>query len=97
MLGDKRDLIVEEVKKDVVYLTNGDQINLKENQFKINGKKYLFDKYVVVYSRVTKLSGDWKFYSATIVDPEDLKLQAGDRIAMDEIEDLFVVYRGYEE
>ena len=97
LLGDKRDLIVEEVKKDVVYLTNGDQINLKENQFKINGKKYLFDKYVVVYSRVTKLSGDWKFYSATIVDPEDLKLQAGDRIAMDEIEDLFVVYRGYEE
>ncbi|MBO5178941.1 MAG: S-layer homology domain-containing protein [Clostridia bacterium] len=97
LLGDKRDLIVKEVKKDIVYLTNGDQINLKENQFKINGKKYLFDKYVVVYSRVTKLSGDWKFYSATIVDPEDLKLQPGDRIAMDEIEDLFVVYRGYED
>lgn len=97
LLGDKRDLVVEEVKKDIVYLTNGDQINFKENQFKVNNKEYLFDKYVVVYSRVTKMSGGWKFYSAEIVEPDDLKLQAGDRIAMDEIEDLFIVYRGYED
>lgn len=97
LLGDKRDLVVDEVKKDIVYLTNGDQINFKENNFKVNNKEYLFDKYVVVYSRVTKMSGEWKFYSAEIVEPDDLKLQSGDRIAIDEIEDLFVVYRGYEE
>lgn len=95
VLGDKRDYIVENVKNNTVYLKNGDEIDITKNEFEIEGKQYLFDKYIVVYARVTKTSGEWKFYSTAIMEPEDLKIKAGDRIAMDEIEDLFVVYRGY--
>lgn len=97
ILGDKRDLIVESVKGNIAYFTNDDKIDFSKNKFEVDGKEYLFEKYVVVYSRVTKLSGKWKFFSAEIVEPEDLRVEAGDRIAIDEIEDLFIVYRGYED
>lgn len=97
LLGDKRDYIIESVKNKVVYLTNGEQIDFTKDTFEINGKKYLFEKYIVVYSKVSNISGEWKFYSATIEEPEKLVLKAGDRIAIDEIEDLIVIYRGYKD
>lgn len=95
VLGDKRDYIIENVKNKIAYLTNGEQIDFTKDSFEVNGKKYLFEKYIVVYARVTNMSGEWKFYSATIEEPEKLILKAGDRIAIDEIEDLIVIYRGY--
>lgn len=97
LLGDKRDYIIESVKNKVAYLTNGSEIDFSKDSFEINGKKYLFEKYIVVYSKVSKTSGEWKFYSATIEEPEKLVLKAGDRIAIDEIEDLIVIYRGYKD
>lgn len=97
LLGDKRDYIIESVKNKVAYLTNGAEIDFTKDNFEINGKKYLFEKYIVVYSKVSNISGEWKFYSATIEEPEKLVLKAGDRIAIDEIEDLIVIYRGYKD
>lgn len=97
LLGDKRDYIIESVKNKVAYLTNGAEIDFSKDSFEINGKKYLFEKYIVVYSKVSNISGEWKFYSATIEEPEKLVLKAGDRIAIDEIEDLIVIYRGYKD
>lgn len=97
LLGDKRDYIIESVKNKVAYLTNGEQIDFSKDSFEVNGKKYLFEKYIVVYSKVSKTSGEWKFYSGTIEEPEKLILKAGDRIAIDEIENLIVIYRGYKD
>ncbi len=97
LLGDKRDYIIESVKNKVANLTNGEQIDFSKDSFEVNGKKYLFEKYIVVYSKVSKTSGEWKFYSGTIEEPEKLILKAGDRIAIDEIENLIVIYRGYKD
>ena len=95
LLGDKRDYIVERFEDDIIYLSNGDTININKNAFDIEGKTYLFDKYIVVFAKVSKSSGDWKFITSNIIEPRKIEVKAGDRIAIDEIEDLFVIYRGY--
>lgn len=97
VLGDKRDYIIESMKGKVAHLTNGDEVDFEKDKFKVNNKEYSFDNYIVVYTRVTNMSGEWKFYSATIEEPQKLMLKSGDRIAIDEIEDLIVIYRGYKD
>ena len=65
--------------------------------FKLDGKEYEMNRYIPVFCKVSKITGSWKFVSAEIIESHKLDLQKGDRIAIDEIEDTIIIYRGYEE
>lgn len=99
LLGDKHDYIVSDfdIESKRVELTNGDHIDLSRRKFVVDDDEYLFEDYLTIFCKVSDASGKWKFISSSIENPKELKLEPGDRIAIDEIEDLIIIYRGYKD
>ena len=96
-IGFKGDLVVESVQGDEVYLTNGESFNRKENVIKVNGQEYKIFMYYTMVTRVRREGDGWVFASTDFEDFRNVRFSPGDRIAIDEIEDVIVIYSGYEE
>lgn len=99
LLGDEKDYIIESFDSNNkrATLMNGEKIDFSRKKFMVDGKEYLFEKYLTVFCKVSNSTGKWRFISANIEEPQKLMLKSGDRIAIDEIEDLIVIYRGYKD
>ncbi len=97
VIGYEKDLVVEKVNNNLVYLKNGDMFNRKESIIEVNNNVYNVNEYVVINAKVSKSGGVWKFTSAEFNDFEKASFEANDRIAIDELENTIVIYRGYEE
>ncbi len=97
VLGYYQDLIVEDVEKGAIK-TNKGTIHLQDEKIKIGQKEYLLEDYVFILTYVAKDSyGDWQIGKSQAYEREDVSLRAKDRIAIDEIENTFIIYRGYED
>ena len=95
VIGYKGDLIVESIENGEVYLTNGEHFNKSNSVIELNGKNYKLSNYVVLNTKVRKDGDRWVFSSATFDYIKSIKFAPGDRIAIDELEGVIVVYSGY--
>lgn len=97
VIGYEKDLVVEKVNNNLVYLKDGDKFDRKDSFIEVNNKVYNVNEYVVINARVSRVDGSWKFVSAEFNDFAKASFEANDRIAIDELENTIVIYRGYEE
>lgn len=97
VIGYEKDLSVEEVKENTVYLKSGEKFSRKDTFIKVNDKLYNIDDYVIIFANVAQSTDGWKFVSAEFKDLSKVGFEKNDRIAIDELENTIVIYRGYEE
>lgn len=97
VIGYEKDLIVKDIKDNMVYLENGEKFSKKDTFIKVNDKLYNVDDYVVILADVAKNGDGWKFISAEFENLAKVGFAKNDRIAIDELENTIVIYRGYEE
>ena len=97
-LGYYKDIVINSVNKDGTVVTNYGTLDLKADSIVLEGKKYNLSNYVYIFMSVGKEDKDlWAFVQSEEVDREKLKLKSKDRIAIDEIENTVIIYRGYSE
>lgn len=97
VIGYEKDLVVEKVNNNLIYLKDGDKFDRKDSFIEVNNKVYNVNEYVVINARVSRVDGSWKFVSAEFNDFAKASFEANDRIAIDELENTIVIYSGYEE
>lgn len=97
VIGYEKDLIVKDIKDNMVYLENGEKFSRKDTFIKANDKLYNVDDYVVILAKVAQNDDGWKFVLAEFENLAKVRFAKNDRIAIDELENTIVIYRGYEE
>ena len=96
VIGYEKDLVVEDVNGDTIMLTNGETFNTHDSRIEVNGKIYKVSEYAIILTDVAKSSDEWKFKSGNFEEFYKVDFAKGDRIAIDELENVIVVYSGYE-
>lgn len=98
-IGYKRDLVVKEFDKlnKQIKLTDGTIIDLTEDLYMWNNRKVNLNTYRFIKAKVIKNNDGWRFNSLDISNKEDVIVEAGDRIAIGEINKTIVIYSGYKE
>ena len=100
-IGSKYDLIVKKYNDGIVTFKNLDLIiDLKEEYFEYNDKVYYFDDYTFVNVEVARdaETDEWLFKQFSVSNNKNkFKLEAGYRIAIDEITGTIIAYKGYKE
>ena len=99
LIGNTRDLIVEEYKSGKIKFSNTeDIIDLNQKSFQIGENEYELEDYLIVSAEVTKdASEDWIFKYFTLpTNKSGMKLKEGSRFVIDELTRVIVIYNGYE-
>ena len=98
VLGYYKDIIVKDIKYSNQIVAENGEINLKDEKIVTKDKEYDLNDYVILLIRVSKNDeGEWQITRGDAYKPSELKLQENDRIAIDEIEDTVIIYRGYKD
>lgn len=97
VLGYYKDIIVKTAERNskAQVITNNGTIDLKEGILLAGDEEYNINNYVKIFITVGKENENWTIKTAKALEQSELNLQAGDRIAIDEIEDTMIIYRGY--
>ena len=98
VLGYYKDLKVKEISyKGEIDAENG-EIYLKEGKILADNKEYKISEFDVILLKLTKTGNNlWSFSKGDILKEKEIKLEVNDRIAINEIEDTIIIYRGYKE
>lgn len=97
VLGYYKDLIVKDIKYNGIEAENG-EIYWDDEKIIVGEKEYNLKKYVTILISLSKdKDGNWVIARAKQYEPEDLNLKENDRLAIDEIENTVIVYRGYKD
>ena len=97
-LGYYKDIVVGEAGRDGVKDAEGKSISINEGKLIIGESEYDLKEFTVISMRINKgLEGEWLIGQVKKLEEEDIELQSNDRIAINEIEDTIIIYRGYSE
>ena len=96
VLGFHQDIKVNDVTYKGIEAENG-EIYLKEGKIVSNKKEYKISEFDIILLKLKKTDKDWSFAKGDILEVKDIKLEINDRIAINEIEDTIIIYRGYKE
>lgn len=99
VIGHEKDIVIEKIESSgkTAITTNGDIIKTTEEKFELkNGKEYKWEDYHILVAKVRDWDG-YKFVGEEFVETKSLRFKTNDRIAIDELEGVIVIYRGYEE
>lgn len=97
-LGYYKDIVVGEAGRDGVKDAEGKSISINEGRLIIGESEYDLKEFTVISMRINKgLEGEWLIGQVKKLEEEDIELQSNDRIAINEIEDTIIIYRGYSE
>lgn len=97
VIGFKGDYVVNTISGSEIALTNGETFDKKSATIELGGRIYKLGDYKVVASKVRQDEDGWRFASATFEELKNVKFAVSDRIAIDEIEGVIVIYSGYAE
>ena len=94
-MGYYKDIIVKEVNKENIVAENG-EINLKEGKIVTKTDEYIISHFDIILLNLKKDEEDKLYISKGYpVTAKEINLQANDRIAINEIENTIIIYRGY--
>ena len=96
VLGFHKDIKVNDITYKGIDAENG-EIYLKEGKIVSNKKEYKISEFDIILLKLKKADNNWSFAKGDILEVKDLKLEINDRIAINEIEDTIIIYRGYKE
>lgn len=98
-LGYYKDIVVTDIQSKNKIISENGTIDLDEGIISVGDKEYKLSKYNIFLLNVKKDLNDdtWLLGKCTVCEPKTLKLEKGDRIAINEIEDTVIIYRGYKE
>lgn len=96
VIGYEKDYVVKDVGDGgrEAILQGGLRLNVREATW---NDTYEWEDYKVIQASVKYVEDRWKFTAAEFVAMKDVRWKEGDRIAIDELEGVVVIYRGYEE
>lgn len=96
--GYYKDIIIEDITYDKKIVSKNGEINLKSGIITSMGKTYDMSKFVIIILDVgLDEQGELMIKKGDAYELKDLKLKPNDRIAINEIEDTIIIYRGYKE
>lgn len=98
VLGYYKDLIVEEIGyKNKITCKNG-EIYLDEGRIIADKVEHKISQYEIILLNLKKDDkGNWIFAKGDLLESKNIKLAENDRIAINEIEDTIIIYRGYKD
>ena len=99
-IGNANDLIIDDYKLGKIIFQNTDEIiDMREDSFVHKNNKYYFEDYIFVEVNVIKNvhSGEWMFKYFTIHNSDTIKneFRKGNRLVIDELTGIIVVYNGF--
>ena len=92
------DLVVKYFDRNdrIITFADGSIMNLNKDIYNWQVTKINLNKYRFVIAEVTDLNGYYEFTSLEMFPKEKLVLKEEDRFAIGELQDVIVIYRGYE-
>ena len=94
-MGYYKDIIIEEVVGSRITAENA-EIDLKQGKIVTEEEEYLLSHFDIILLMLKEdTEGNLFIYKGYGIEPKDIKLQKNDRIAINEIEDTIIIYRGY--
>ena len=97
-MGKYKDIIDKEKKYNAIKDSKGNSIEVKDGCVILEDTRYHLSEYTVILLKVSKnLEDEWQIKQISKLEEKDLKFEVNDRIAINEIEDTIIVYRGYVE
>ena len=100
LIGNEKDVEVNSKYNGTLYFLNSDvAFELKSNILKYNGKEYDLSNYTFINATVNKIEdlGEWRFKYAETTTKLDLNVISGNRLAVDELTNVIVIYSGYKD
>ena len=100
-LGYYKDLKVEDAiydknKKVISYnLSDNGTLDIENWEIDSKGKEYNLNAYKLFLLTLSKEENTYSIFQMTVVTRNNIKLQAGDMLAIDEIDGAIVIYRGF--
>lgn len=98
LIGNEKDIEVNRKYNGTLYFLNSDvSFNLRSNVLKLNGKEYDLSNYVFINATVAKNTerGEWCFKYVEVTNKSELNIISGNRLAVDELTNVIVMYSGY--
>ena len=99
-IGNEKDLIVSKYSNGKVYFENSEFVlDLNDDSFEYDGKKYNFDELVFMLANVekNKTTGEWNFKSCEFKDAKDTIFKNKYRLVIGELTGIIAIYKGYSE
>jgi len=97
-LGYYKDIIIKDISWNKKITAENGEINLEEGIIIADKKEYKISDFDVILLNIQKdKNGNWLLGNGKYLRIKDIKLSKNDRIAINEIEDTIIIYRGYEE
>lgn len=96
VMGYYKDIIVKEVRSNIVKDSNGNSIEVKDGNLVCEETAYPLHEYTIILLKVGQnLEKEWQIKQISKLEEKTLKFQVNDRIAINEIENTIIIYRGY--
>ena len=94
-MGYYKDIIIKEVVGSRITAENA-EIDLKQGKIMTEEEEYLFSHFDIILLTLKKdTEGNLYIYKGYGIESKGIKLEKNDRIAINEIEDTIIIYRGY--
>ena len=101
VLGYYKDIIIKDITMQKKVTAENGTVDLKNGIIEADGKEYNLNDYTIILLRVGKTIVEeeemWVINKVTQHTLRDIDLREKDRIAINEIENTIIIYRGYSE
>lgn len=100
VLGYYKDIIIKKITIQKIVTAENGTVDLKKGVIEADGKKYNMNDYTIIllrvaYEEIDEDIYDWVIHKATQHTLNNIDLREKDRIAINEIENTIIIYRGY--
>lgn len=98
VLGYYKDIVVKDVRYNKQIISENGKIDLNNEVITIGEKNHILKDYDIIFLKVKKDdAGIWSIIQGKLLKPSEINLDDDDRIAINEIENTIIIYRGYSE
>ena len=97
-LGYYKDIVVKKLKSVTKIDTNYGILDMRADKIKVDDKEYVLSDFTCIILKVNKgIEGNWNINKISRIENDKLSFEVNDRIAINEIENTLIIYKGYSE
>ena len=97
-LGYYKDIVVKKLKSVTTIDTNYGVIDMKKDTIVVGDKEYNLSDFTCILLKVNKnIEGNWFINKMSRIENNQMSFEVNDRIAINEIENTLIIYKGYSE
>lgn len=97
-LGYYKDIVVKKLKSVTTIDTNYGILDMRADKIMVDNKEYVLSDFTCIILKVNKdIEGNWIINKMSRIENDKISFEVNDRIAINEIENTLIIYKGYSE